>query len=387
MLELWLGREGYVSRYKDELIGVPYQDLDGQPCVRYKFDLHSYLSGLPPINDTYKECVRQGWDEDRIMRKLIDWYVPFKLFRVGSYARQEQVIGLCGHRGSGKTCGAVSIAIFDFMLRNKQCWSNVPIAFSVNYGDCRKVFEAVPWEQINLLDLDAEKSYRGGVVVVDEANMVVASAYRSMSGANLDFAGFVQQIRKRQMSVIWTSQSFMAVDKQLRFQSDWIIACRDAHLDNSKFPIGHYADWSVYDIGGQSGLFDMEFEETHKWLFDYKCWEGRHFNRPIWRAYDTFAMADGKYIQRYKQAKLGQADLVLKDAPDAEAGMSYQEYAKFLSIKGWKEIYASELHEQLGITGDRAEIIKCGVGMKVAGWVKRQSTNGSKYFHENGTEN
>ena len=375
MLEFELARGYFNSRHGATKIVVPLRDIV-LPVVKYEFNLDKHLLGLPEIDIAFLDLVKQGKNEDEIIQGLIDRYLPIKLFKVRQFSKQEIVVGWIGHRGSGKTIGSVSVALFDFLLRGKPVWSNVPVEVRVSYLGASRVYRSQPLEQVDLLNL--KEGYRGGALLCDEANMQVGDASRSMSSANLDFSYAIQQCRKRKLSVLWTAQNWMSIDNRLRFQSDFVIGCRDSASAGYNQEVGHYSEWRNYDVGGQSGILDLEYEATHRYIHQFEVWRGTHWNRPLWHSYNTDLLQSGDYISQYKQLKSGKA----KELVEAQVEMKSRparEYVETMINQGIRAFYAVELWQKLGIENDFVQQRLVGKALKEFYDRKRDD---SGYFYE-----
>lgn len=287
-------------------VGKKTRTLIKWPSERHVFPCNQYSYtppvNLPKIESMYRDLKSEGLQNADIIQKLIRLYVPWYCFHVGHLEIVSIVIGLIGHRGSSKTSSAVYICIFDWLIRGLPVYSNVDIAIKVRYKDCSKVFRSKPWRGVDMLDLDED--CRGGVVLNDEINVGGgAESTRFMSSANLAWASDLQQLRKRQLSVIWTAQSWSTVDNRTRWQSDYVVECIDCFFDKSYAAVcqGDKVKWVVCELSGLSGQFDTAYELEHRNLLHYEIWRGMLWLRPIsWPAFDTFKEQADDYIHQYK---------------------------------------------------------------------------------------
>lgn len=352
----------------------------GLPNGRYSFEWRQQ----PPISDVYSLLVKCGCTQDQVMDSLIARYLPFKFFRVGHLSKMELVYGFIGPRGSGKTAGAVGVIVLDYLLDGFKCWSNVPISVRVCYKDAERIYASEPLEKLNLMKLNED--FRNGVVLVDECNMEVAEATRSMSSANLGFSYALQQIRKRHLHVIWTAQSERWVDNRLRWQTDFYISCRDAFLKHSynSHGLGEMSTWRVMDVSGITGFEPPGSIFDHKWLEEFTVWQGAVMTKLFWDAYDT-SLLQGKedYRQAYKRSLKEDAAA----ARTVELPPPGQDYAKSLvNLLGDAEMfYADELWQTNGIT-DRATQTLVGAELARQGWKKKRQGDGRYYYQRVLTE-
>ena len=378
MLTINLGKGGFhvIDGHKTD--HVEFRDAQ-LPVMRYEFNRDAHMSKLPPIADVYDVLMNGDFAPERVLAKLIQRYLPVRLFRVGHFSRMPIVLGFIGQRGAGKTVGAVGTAVLDWLLRSEPVWSNVDISVRVVYKELEHIFRSQPLDRLDLLDLTA--GYKGGVVLVDEVNMEGAEATRSMAGANLQFANVLQQVRKRQLSVIWTCQGWHWIDNRLRWQSDWVINCRDAFLggDYDSHAIGEKSAWRVYDLSGLSGKFDADFEMSHRWLNDYVVWEGAFRSKTFWDAYNTEQLQGQQdYIGEYKRAK--KYELVeLRSGLTKERNMPYTVYAKQLHDSGTLFIDALEVWAANGAVGNRG--VQTALGMALKPYFDKRRGGDGEYFY------
>lgn len=350
MLEITLAKGYFVSREGKRRVVVPITDIESP--VLYDYHIGRHVSRLPDIELVYRQLVCEGKTEENIIQTLLCLYLPIKVFRLGPFERMQLVIGFVGSRGSGKSCGMAAIAILEWLLRGQRVWSNMPIGIKVKYGDCQKVFTSEPLEQLDLLDL--EGGLYGGLAVVDEANMSVAEANRASSSANLDFSYAIQQIRKRGLSVLWTCQGFGWVDNRLRWQTDFVVTCRDEYLINAHPDgLGARSEWRVSDLSGMTGRFGPDYALDHRYINQFEVARVIFRNKPFWGSYDTGLLQGSEsYIRKYKLAKAGQTREFEHQLVEARQKPA-QGIVNSLLEQGIEEFLARDLWEKYGITDNR----------------------------------
>lgn len=121
---------------------------------------------------------------------------------------EYRIIGIVGRRGAGKTLYAVKLA-YDYHLLGKTIYSNIHLAF--------------PYKTITpdmLLKLPTEMN--NSVIIIDEVQ-AWADAYDFLSRHSRALANLAQQLRKRKIHLIFTTQFFRQAVKRLRDQTDYII--------------------------------------------------------------------------------------------------------------------------------------------------------------------
>jgi hypothetical protein len=193
------------------------------------------------------------------------------------------VIGFVGPRGSGKSVGAARTVILDYMLRSKTVWSNMEIGFNRIYNGNSIPAVSRSLDRLSLGELD--EVYSKGIIYVDEVNLMM-EARRSMSQGNLMFSYILQQLRKRQLTIIWSAQSEQHCDDRLRFQTDIIISCSDVSITRPNCEIGALSIWKAYDFSG------IVKGTTHRSTKDMLFYEGVESNKPFWNTYSTWEIQD-----------------------------------------------------------------------------------------------
>lgn len=322
----------------------------------------------------------KGFSNKVVIQGLLDRYLHLPNFRIGRFEKMPLVIGFIGSRGSGKTIGAVKTIITDWLLRGKNVWSNVPISVTVVYGNISHTFQAQPLDRLAMLNMEGSESYSDGCVFVDEINMEGGEAMRSMSGANIQFSYALQQLRKRNLSCLWTCQGWEWVDNRMRWQTDYAVSCRDASIGHDHMKIGAYSDWHVYDLSGLSGRFSFEFKLQHKYVSDFEVWKGRVWNEPFFGTYDTnLVQGQSDYIKDFKEAKKYQ---ILKplQLPEGKVDPIDQLVADIKSCSMLR-FDSEQLWKDNNLENDKTAQSRIGKAFKAAGYIRRQGTGG-KYFYD-----
>ena len=375
-----------------EVLKVNFNDFE-YPSTRYKFLVKEHESNLPDISETYHICLDAGMDESQVIDTLIRLYFPLRFFNVGNYKNIALVIGLIGMRGTGKTAGAVEIVSCDYLLRDKPVWSNVPIEIRVVYKDAEKIFQSIPLEELDMLDITMD--YGDGCVFYDEVNMEAAESTRFSSSANLQFSYAVQQIRKRKLSLIWTCQGWNWIDNRLRWQTDFVVACRDASLEKNKRNnlIGDTSIWRIHDLSGTSGKFNYDFELKHRYLTDYLVWIGYVWMRPWWESYNTEQLqGQENYVRSYKVRTEQQRRLEADKLPEPVNNNSLNEdlpevsdtlstlVDTYVSI-GATKIYCHAVWERIG-SNSRSIQVKIGKLFKERNFNRKRDSKGDYYWEK-----
>jgi hypothetical protein len=176
------------------------------------------------------------------------------------HLNRDWIIGLVGYRGSGKSIGGGNIAITDFGIRGEPMFSNMKTKLNIDVSEklaniyqCEPgtvTYEAQRIERSEFLALDDR--FAGGVVFLDEINIEYGEARRSQSNVNLGTDTVVQQLRKIQSGLIYTTINEMYVDPRIRENTDVFIRCNDTafypqNLAN-RMKQGVCFEWMIYPM-------------------------------------------------------------------------------------------------------------------------------------------
>jgi len=219
---------------------------------------------------------------------------------------RDLIIGLIGDRGSGKTISGAQIVVRDYMARGEPCFSNIGISprfsisdESVSYwcGDKYSIdtggivqYNAVPLDIYKFLQFSEE--YSNGVIFLDEINIALADARRSMSYQNLGSADVGQQLRKLKSALVYTCINEAYVDIRIRDLTDFFINTRDAAYVNDGIPHkreGHFFHWSIYPMTDKAAAIMGTYQKYtgkrdspppiphtisgHSWWDTFNTWE------------------------------------------------------------------------------------------------------------------
>lgn len=351
------------------------------PCAQYCYE----PPNLPTIETAYTAMKKEGIPNEAILKKLINLYLPWRLFHIGHLEKISKVIGFIGHRGSNKTSSAAYVAIFDFMLRDLPVYSGVDIAIKVRYRDLEKEYHSRPWKGVDMLDIGDD--CRGGLIISDEINIAGgAESSRFMASANLAWSNDLQQLRKRRLNVVWTAQSWSTVDARTRAQCDYVVECEDcfnSHSYKAKYP-GDKAKWHVYELSGLSGQFDLAYEMVHRNLVHYEIWAGMIWLRPVtWPAYDTYQEQPDDIMQQYKlkqatvEHEQKQILVTARQEPEREA-------VQQILASGYDIVWADELWKEIG--AGRSQQIRIGQLLQKHFDKKRDSKSKRYYYKKKGEQ-
>ncbi|GAH46232.1 unnamed protein product [marine sediment metagenome] len=197
---------------------------------------------------------------------------------------ESLVTAITGPRGSGKTLLMTFLGIID-MKRGHQCLANYPIKGEVKRRGKPATVESLPLDFETLLELN--ENLQRCVCCIDEINLWFAST-RWMTHGNRIFAIFMQLLRKRQMSLYYTTQNFKWADPTIRWQTDLQIACQDLfHTPQGKeegVRRGEFIRFIAIDRSGYITGVPYEVSGSYSTgILDAK---------PIWKYYNTYEALD-----------------------------------------------------------------------------------------------
>jgi len=199
---------------------------------------------------------------------------------VATFPRLESLVtAITGPRGAGKTLLATFLGLID-MKRGRPCMANYLIE-----GDVRRSGKIMHVKSLSLsfdMLLELNENLQRCICSIDEINLWFA-AIRAMSNANRIFAIFMQMLRKRQMSLYYTTQNFKWADPTIRWQTDIQIACQDLfHTIQGKeegIRRGEFIKFIVIDRSGY--LTGVPYEVSGNYT------TGILDAKPIWKYYNT----------------------------------------------------------------------------------------------------
>ncbi len=201
-----------------------------------------------------------------------------------SSAQSSLVTALTGPRGSGKTVFLAYLGTMD-MKHGRRVVSNIDIHGPVKRRGKLVEVKSEPLSFDTLLGLS--DSLEECVVGIDEINLWFSSM-RAMANANRIAAIFTQLIRKRNISLYYTTQNLKWVDSYIQWQTDLLIACQDIfHTPDGKeegIGRGEYIRYIVVDKSGY--LTGVPYQISGKYT------TGILEAKPIWAYYDTKHVID-----------------------------------------------------------------------------------------------
>lgn len=195
------------------------------------------------------------------------------------------VRGYIGPRGSGKSVNGSRATVVEYMIKNKRVWSNILLEFAHIKNGRISIKRSESLDKLDLIQLD--QTFNDGLLFIEEINMEVADAYRAVSNKNLGFSYILQQLRKRQLDIIWNAQSENHVDTRLRFQTDIFVKCQDLKLipGHKNVGTGELSICKAYDY---SGIVTGNVNSKAGFIEPFREWTA--WNKPWWNIYDTNKM-------------------------------------------------------------------------------------------------
>jgi hypothetical protein len=188
----------------------------------------------PKIEPTKFEVLRQE------TLNLIPGAVIPPFLRVRKSIKKDLIVMLVGERGGGKSGTASVITLVDYMMHGWPVFSNMNIACDIVINDetARRLtsgllthggiahYQSLPLDMPSLLRFD--QKYAKSCIFIDEINVEVSEARRSMTNTNLFSNRLAQELRHMESSLIGTTISEMYMDGRLRELADCFIKCEDS---------------------------------------------------------------------------------------------------------------------------------------------------------------
>jgi len=179
------------------------------------------------------------------------------------------VIGIIGNRGDGKTNLAVKF-LYDYYTMGRPIIANIWLA--PEYFDYIKL-------TLDML-LKLPESINHAVILIDELQKW-ADAYKFFSKDSLALSTLFTQLRKRKLTVIYTTQDFSTIAKRLRGQTDYIVEMKHLNAWDNK---GNYVDGF-----SKATVHDARELEGRSLLLQFQ-----HDGRPYFDMYDTNEVVLGR---------------------------------------------------------------------------------------------
>lgn len=123
------------------------------------------------------------------------------------------IIGYIGARGSGKSA-SMTLEAYNYYLAGYTILSNIGLKFPYT-----------PYTGSMIETFASEKNpLNHAVLLIDEAHVLLDSR-SSVTKRNRIVSYFILQTRKRDVHLLYTTQSYHQIEKRLRDQTDIIIEC------------------------------------------------------------------------------------------------------------------------------------------------------------------
>lgn len=268
---------------------------------------------------------------------------------------KEYVIALEGPRGAGKSAILALLGLMS-LGEGRRTFSNLPI-----YADfAGKHLETEPLDTLALLRFAEELTQ--ALVIIDEMQFF-ADVRDTMSNKNKMFNFLGIQIRKKQLTIAYSVQSFDWVDKRWRFQTDVLIRTQDAS----------FTTWGHEERVGMGERFFLKFYDLSGVITGESAWQtGEHFGilningRELWNKFDTDKIVGIEEV--FRRVEIDRTPYVVGlggggdgpvEFPDidvttgsifpTDAGLDHllQQYAD----KGVEQVWANDLRNQLSEMG------------------------------------
>lgn len=225
-----------------------------------------------------------------------------------NYKYKEFVMAFTGYRGSTKTANAV-FWCQDGMAHGVECHSNQPIKRTLLLPGGRFI-------RVQSIDLDYRKfltspqDFYRVLVMLDELQLL-ANSLRTTSNGNLLLQEMSTQIRKQEMSMIYTIQEMNWGDSRFAYQTDVEVECQDCAflpwgmeegLEQGELAICTYKDLT----GIYTGRPYYKYAEAHTFMVNLK--------ETVWGSYDTKNRIDESVART--QYIFEKEEVVVKRSPE-----------------------------------------------------------------------
>lgn len=123
------------------------------------------------------------------------------------------IYGFIGDIGQGKTLSMVRTA-YSLFKQGHKIYSNIKLNFKFEYFTINDIIKYA----------ENDKTFKNAVFLIDEAHIFIDSR-NSMTKKNLIISYFILQTRKKDVTLLYTTQYFHQIDKRLRASTNAIIEC------------------------------------------------------------------------------------------------------------------------------------------------------------------
>lgn len=186
----------------------------------------------------------------------------------------NDIIGVVGDRGSGKTTLTVGWAI-TYINQGYNVFSNI-ILFKnskdkqlfIKTGHSKYILKHPNYYYIENIANYVSKypeELKNGYIIMDEAH-VGGDAYNFLKTDVQGLTQFITQIRKRNLTLIFITQVFASVVKRLRQQTNYIFEVYNVNINNEI--VKGYSEIRVYDVRNFYKLISNKIYDNSKY-FDY----------------------------------------------------------------------------------------------------------------------
>ncbi len=339
---------------------------------------------FPELNEPeyyYDFAQRVGLDEEHTIDFMLKNIHRRRIFKGGWLGGLCLAIAFTGTRGAGKSVALTAFGVIDGLLAGRRVVSNMPIEIKVKYKDCQKIFQSEELLPSMLLDINEfTKNYYNCLMLIDEINVFIADAQRSMSNESYYFALALQQMRHRKLDFGFTTQNENWQTDRTQFQTDFYVKCSDnamGHGTPKKEEIGRKSLWKIHDM---SGLVTGEVLKTvFNKVMPYT--EKVFWNTPFWNCYSTELMQRRNKVDFKKKEKQENDYKINMDMLEAygAALVLPTEIAMTCLAQGIPQIQKAALWQIVGIDGNRNMQVKVGKLLKDLGVETVGGTTGKAF--------
>jgi len=161
---------------------------------------------------------------------------------------QDLIVQYIGRRGAGKTL-TMTKDVVNYYYSGWKIYTNYDL-YGIEYTKLTND------EIINLINLD---HIRNCVIAIDEIQTVIDSR-KFAKDSNMDFTYFIQQIRKRGIVLLATSQFLDNVEKRFRQHIDLLVKPRAVYMESGNWVVtAKYIDSTSEEDTGEVDMVEIVY--------------------------------------------------------------------------------------------------------------------------------
>ena len=291
---------------------------------------------------------------------------------------EARITAIFGGKGSGKS------ALMAWLLEGARTRHNRPIFY---FPEDYAFHDGTPLQVADLVTLNDK--FNGAAIGIDEFQQVM-NKYRSATYANRTLASWLQQVRKRGIELIITSNDPNQIDEALLDQVSlhiWSSMVEDKRCKKYRYHLKDCRDtlkFRIVDTHTRHGKTTMYWDGRRR-----KTYRLRRAIR-FYKLYNTFATVDNLEIAAFNK------DALMEAHEDINSNMSYTEFQSLLATaiipnlveRGITTIFPEAFSKTLAENKDEndnddpiiASAGRIGRAMKSLGCVSKRGSGGNAWL-------